>query len=663
MKEIMLTINGRQVEGREGDTVLEVCEANNIYVPTLCHLKGLTDVGACRICVVEVEKERRPVPACTYPAREGLVVQTHNDKLEKYRRLILELMFTERNHLCAQCVASGDCELQSLAYKYQMDNVRYSYSWPARPVDSVSDYIVIDHNRCILCSRCIRTCDELVGVHTLDFGYRGWKDTVVADLNQPLGTSSCISCGACFQVCPTGTIFSKNSAYKGRPQECQKVNSTCPICGVGCRIEALVKDNRLVRIDSPDLTGERGILCHKVRFAALHSKNKRIKAALVRNGRGRLKLLPLGKAIDIVAQKLFALKTQYGGNSIVGIASSQASNDSLKAFKELIGGVIGSELIDTFDGDAYRTIANGINAYEVNEGLDIETSLEEILKADCITVVGANSLETHPVAGSYIARAVRHNKAKLIVIDSSQNAFPYHVTMWLKPRKGKEQLVLDALVKAAMDKSTKRGSRKMKEIAAALKEINVEQNSKRAGIGSDKLLEAAAMLSTAKNSVVVYGEGILKHDNPELVTSLLNLAIVAGSQNRRKPQIISLKPKGNSRGAWDLGIANSSQSVTRSLTSNKIKGLYILLSDDQIDAPELSKLSNKVEFVVIQSAYSPPPKMRANVVLPSPSWAEVSAKYTSLDGLARRTSRLVKSPRGIKTDSQILHEISKRMRK
>jgi predicted molibdopterin-dependent oxidoreductase YjgC len=279
-------------------------------------------------------------------------------------------------------------------------------------------------------------------------------------------------------------------------------------------------------------------------------------------------------------------------------------------------------------------------------------------------VVGANALATHPVAGSYVARAARHNKAKLIVIDSSQNTFPYHTTLWLKPRTGKEQLVLDALVKAVIDKRTKRGSKKIKEIAAALKEINVEQNSKRAGIGSGKLLEAAAMLSNSKHSVVVYGEGILKQNNSGLITSLLNLATVAGTQKRQKPQIISLKPKGNSFGAWNMGIANSSQSVIRSLMNNKIKGLYVLLSDDDhVDASKLAKLGNKLEFLVIQSSYSPPAKMKANVVLPSPSWAEVGARHTALDGLSRRTSRLVKPPRGIKTDSEILHEISKRMRK
>jgi formate dehydrogenase major subunit len=663
MKEITLTINGKQVKGREGDTVLEVCEANNIYVPTLCHLKGLTDVGACRMCVVEIERERRPVPACTYPARDGLVVQTHNEKLEKYRRLILELMFTERNHLCAQCVASGDCELQSLAYKYQMDNVRYPYSWPALPLDSVNDYLVIDHNRCILCGRCIRTCDEIVGVHTLDFGHRGWKDMVVADLNQPLGASSCISCGACFQVCPTGAIFSKNSAYKGKPEECRKVNSICPICGVGCKIEALVKDNRLIRIDSPDLSDKRGILCHKGRFTPLYNKNERVKTALVRNSRGKLEPRPVPEAIDIVTTKLAELKAQYGNNSIAGIASSQASNDSLKAFKEFIAGTIGSDLIDAIDGDAYRTIIKGINDPRAQRDLGIETSLEEILKADCIIVVGANPLESHPVAGSYIARAARRNKATLIIIDPAQNAFPYHATLWLKPKQGNEQLALDVLSKAVIDKGAKRDSTRTNEIAASLKDINVKKSSEQVGIGTDDLLEAADMLSKAKHSVIIYGEGILRHKNPRLITSLLNLAAVTGSQDKEKPRIISLKPKGNSRGAWDMGIANSSQSIIKNLTSNNIKALYLLLSDDYVDASELPNLSTELEFIVIQSSYLSSATSKADVVLPSPIWTEAGEEYITLDGIAKSTSRLVKPSDGIKADADILREISQQMKK
>jgi formate dehydrogenase major subunit len=663
MKEITLTINGKQVKGKEGDTVLEICQANGIDLPTLCHYKGLSNVGACRLCVVEIERERRPVPACTYPARDGLVIQTHNEKLEKYRRLVLELLFTERNHLCAQCVASGDCELQSLAYKYQMDNARYPYSWPALPVDSVNDYLVIDHNRCILCGRCIRTCDEIVGVHTLDFGNRGWKDMVVADLNQSLGKSSCISCGACFQVCPTGAIFSKSSAYKGRPEECQKVSSVCPVCGVGCQIEALIKDDRLVRIDSPDLTDKRGILCHKGRFVPLYRKHERINTALVKNGRGKLESRPLSEAIDIAAKKLAELKARYGDNSIAGIASSQASNESLKAFKEFITVTIGSELIDTLDGDIYRAIIQGTKSYQETAGLNIETSLEEILKADCILVACANPLESHPVAGSYIARAARQNKAKLIIIDPKQNAFDYHTTLWLKPKEGKETLAANVLTKAIINKSTKKDSAQAKKIAASLKNINVKQGSDQTGIGADGLLEAAEMLSKAQHSIIIYGEGILQHRNSGLITALLNLATISGSRSSGKPRIISLKPRGNSRGAWDMGVANPSQSIIKNLTKNGVKALYILLADDYIDASELPNLGKGIELVVVQSSYLSPATSKANVVLPSPIWTEVGGKYGTLDGIVKSTSQLIKPPDGTKTDSEILREISKRINK
>jgi formate dehydrogenase major subunit len=662
MKEITLTIDGKQAKGKEGDTVLDVCEANNIYVPTLCHFKGLTDVGACRMCVVEIERERRPVPACTYPARDGLVVQTQNEKLEKYRRLILELMFTERNHLCAQCVASGDCELQSLAYRYQMDNARYPYSWPSLPLDSAHDYLVIDHNRCILCGRCIRTCDEIVGVHTLDFSYRGWKDMVAADLNQPLGQSTCISCGACFQVCPTGAIFSKRSAYKGKRPESKEVISVCPLCGIGCEIKAFVKNNMLIRIDSADPAKHRGLLCYKGRFGLLSQAHSRIKTPLVRNASGKLESCSFSKAVDIVAKKLVESKVRHGSNSIAGVASSQASSEALKAFKEFLTSTVGSKLIDSLDGDDYRTDIKGISNFQDKADLSVEAPLEEIFEADCVLLAGANPFESHPVAGSYIVRAVRQNKAKLIVLDPTQNTLPDYTTVWLKPKKGKEALALSVLTKAILDKGSKKGSAQAKKIVSSLKGINVKQGSEQAGIGTDDILEAAEMLGKARHSIIIYGEGILQHKNPGLITSLLNLAAITRSQNTGKPRIISLKPRGNSRGVWDMGIANASESVINNLAQNGVKALYLLLADDYVEARELPGLPKGIEFIVAQSSYLSPLVQKANVVLPSPIWTETGGNYTTLDGMPISTSRLINPPDGVKADWETISEISRRFK-
>jgi len=652
MSEIKLLIDGKQVKGQQGDTVLDVCQANKIDLPTLCHFKGLTDVGACRLCLVEIEKERNLVPACTYPAREGQVVSTSTPRLEKYRRLVLELLFTERNHLCAYCVATGDCELQSLAYKYQMDNARYQYSWPTQITDSSHPNIVLDHNRCILCGRCIRTCDEITGAHALDFGKRGWKTNVCADINQPLGESSCISCGGCFQACPTGAIFSKISAYRGRPSECTSVESTCAICGVGCDINGLVKNNRVVRIDSPDMTKPRGLLCEIGRFEPLYEAADRITTPLKRNSKGQLVSCSYEEAFESIAKKLGA------SDAIAGLASGKANSEALKAFADLME-KLGSKLVDTLDGDDCRTVTQGIAKFDAKSGLDIEAKLEDILAADSIVVIGAHPIKTHPVIGSYIMRAASKNKAQLVVIDPLRNPFTFRASVWLKPPEGKKELVVNALGKSVLDHLPAKAAADKSKNAAAFKDIDIKKAGKDLDIDMHDIVKAGEILAGSKNGVIIYGSGILQYKDAALVATILNLASLIGD----KPRVISLKRYGNSRGAWDMGLASAKSTVAADLARGKVKGLYLLLADDLTNVQALADSMKGVEFSVVQASYRSPVTEKADVVLPSLLWTESKGSYTSIDGVSKKTVPMVKANPAIRADADTLKEVAKHLKK
>lgn len=210
---VTLKINDQDVSGREDETILELAHENNIFIPTLCHLEGLTDIGACRLCLVEVKGMSKLVPACAVRPQEGMEVYTESERLKKYRRMVVELLFVEGNHICSVCVANGHCELQNLAVKLGIDHVSLPYRHPHREVDASHARFAFDSNRCVLCTRCVRVCGEVEGAHTWDVRGRGIQACVITDLNQPWGDAeSCTSCGKCVQVCPTGALFVQGNA-------------------------------------------------------------------------------------------------------------------------------------------------------------------------------------------------------------------------------------------------------------------------------------------------------------------------------------------------------------------------------------------------------------------------------------------------------------------
>jgi formate dehydrogenase major subunit len=291
--KINFSIDGKEIFVDEGTTILEAAQQHGIHIPTLCHHNALSNYGGCRMCIVEVDGSPKLAASCVTPVRKGIQVVTSNDYILECRRTILEYVFAERNHNCMFCPQSGDCELQKLAYELQMDHLTVSFSFNKFPTDVTSAYMAIDHNRCILCGRCVRACKEIAGASVLNFQNRGPKSLIGMDLSETREASTCYGCGICVQVCPTGAMVNRyrgHYAVKGHSKDWQQVESVCSRCGLLCPTITYVKDNNLLKIEGK-LTGangrpDRGQLCYKGRFEALKNKRKRLESPMVRDGKG-----------------------------------------------------------------------------------------------------------------------------------------------------------------------------------------------------------------------------------------------------------------------------------------------------------------------------------------------------------------------------------------
>ncbi len=348
----IIVINGNEFEFSPGETIYQVATRNSIYIPTLCHLKNTTGTGQCRICVVEVEGARTLIASCAAPAGPNMVVRTDTPKVIEARRLVLQLMLSSGNHNCAVrvsddqdwnrlqldvnsydktdklCPVWGDCELQHLAYQYQVSGERFPRTKIEYPLEDVNPFIVRDFSRCIKCGKCVQACNEVQVNNAINFGFRGTDTKIIAAEDKPLKDSECVFCGECVQVCPVGALVEKNARYNGRTRETKKVRTTCTYCGVGCQIYLHVKDNRVVKVTGvEDVPPNYGSLCVKGRFAFdFIGSDKRLTTPLIKEN-GQFREATWDEALDLVAKKLADIKEKHGSDSIGLLTSARTTNE------------------------------------------------------------------------------------------------------------------------------------------------------------------------------------------------------------------------------------------------------------------------------------------------------------------------------------------------
>ena len=415
MAKVHVTIDGIDVSVSAGSTILDAAEVAGIDVPVLCDHPALEPLGACRMCLVEVEKQRALQPACTFLVADGMVVHTESTRAVESRRFMLQLLFAERNHYCMYCQMSGSCELQDLAYRYGLDHWEYDRAFPKLPVDASREYFVVDHNRCILCRRCVRACDELVGNRTLGVKDRGSETMIIADTGIPFGESSCVSCGTCLQVCPTGALMDRASAYMGATDEITRVKSRCVACSVGCGVEVIVRENRVIRVEGDwDAEPNHGLLCEVGRFGLLNEKRERVRGPLVKGQQG-LAETSWEEALGEVAAKLKAA----GGRAQV-VLSGFTSTEAAKGVVNTFPGKKTSMAV----GSAAESPAAPIGRCDPLSSLD---EADVLVLVDADLTIGSNS----QVVSFAIKRAVRHRGARLILLYEGENGLdPWAFYKW-----------------------------------------------------------------------------------------------------------------------------------------------------------------------------------------------------------------------------------------
>ncbi len=620
-----ITIDDKKLEVPDGITVLRAAQANGIDIPTLCDHPHLTPYGGCRLCLVEVEGARTLQPSCTLPVSNNMVVKTKTKKVLDARQFVLTLIFSERNHFCPYCqVSGGDCELQNSAYAEGMTHWPLSPNYQPYPMDASHPYIILENNRCILCRRCVRACGELIGNYTLGFEERGAKSILVADTGVPLGESTCISCGACVQVCPTGALIDRWSAYRGKETQVEVTNTVCVACSVGCKVNVLTRNNSLVRIEGDwDAEVNEGVLCEAGRFKPMTVECERIATPLVRKN-GSLKAATWDEALSEVASQF-----KQASDNLAAVVSSRQPLEALYGFKQLFADKLGSNLVTSTEEGLYTADAA---VFAEGKKKAFETDLQALRTAGSVMVVDADLTVNHQVAGFFIKRKLGAG-TNLLVLDKKENGLNKNANKVLKPVSGANTDALKALMAAVVKLGLAKGK-------TDIKAADLDGLAAATGLKTDDYLDAAYVLTSAAEPVIVYQNG-------KELEVLSQLAELVGAK------LISLKGEANS-------LAASQLKLEKALKVNGQKAVFFAIGDDEVSQKALQEFE-KVPFKVVVSTYASALTGMADVVLPATNWLEQEGHYINLEGKVQEARKALTAPEECRTLTQTISALSDKM--
>jgi formate dehydrogenase major subunit len=689
-KLVTLTIDGREITVPEGTSVMRAASLSDVKIPKLCATEQLEAFGSCRMCLVQIEGMKGLPASCTTPVAEGMVVHTQNKQLADIRRGVMELYISDHPLDCLTCPANGHCELQDMAGVVGLREVRYGYEGANHldaPKDESNPYFTFDASKCIVCSRCVRACDEQQGTLALTIQGRGFESKVAASQNESFMDSECVSCGACVQACPTATLSEKSLIEKGQAEH--SITTTCAYCGVGCSFRAEMQGEEVVRmVPNSDGHANHGHSCVKGRFAIGYATHPdRILKPLIRKHiTDPWREVSWEEAIAYAAGELKRIQAKYGRNSIGGITSSRCTNEETYVVQKLVRAGFGNNNVDTCARVCHSPTGYGLkNTLGESAGTQ---NFDSVMQSDVIFVIGANPTDGHPVFASQMKRRLRQG-ARLIVADPRRIDLVRtpHIAadQHLKLRPGTNVALINSLAHVIVTEGLVKEDfvRERCEVESFEKWrefVSLDKNSPEAmqaitGVPAADVRAAARLYATGGNGAIYYGLGVTEHSQGStMVMGIANLAMATGNIGREGVGVNPLRGQNNVQGSCDMGSFPHEFPGYRHVSDDRVralfegewgvslqsepglripnmfeaaldgdfKGLYIEGEDIAQSDPNTQHVTaalTSMECIIVQDLFLNESAKFAHVFLPGSSFLEKDGTFTNAE---RRISRVRK---------------------
>jgi formate dehydrogenase major subunit len=709
---VAFTLNGREVAAAAGETLLDVCRREAIDVPHLCYKDGLDVAGNCRACVVEIAGERVLAPSCCRAPSAGMKVTTDSPRAKASQGMVLELLLSDM----PETAYTRDNEVDQWAAKIGVGKPRFASR--VQPQQDLSHpAIAVNLDACIQCTRCVRACRDEQMNDVIGLAFRGDGEKIVFDMDDPMGASTCVTCGECVQACPTGALMPARNAALAVPDK--QVESVCPYCGVGCQLTYNVKDGKILFVEGRDGPANHGRLCVKGRygFDYAHHPHRLTKPLIRRAGvpkSGDFVMDPervmdvfreatWEEALELAGGKLAAIRDQHGPKSLAGFGSAKGSNEEAYLFQKLVRTGFGSNNVDHC-----TRLCHASSVVALLEGIGsgaVSNPVMDVTKADVVIIIGANPTVNHPVAATWIKNAVRGG-TKLVVLDPRRSELARHAHRYLQFKADTDVALLNAMMhvivaEGLVDKGfVADRTTGYEELRRNVEGYSPEAMAPICGIDADTIRYVARLYATSRASMILWGMGVSQHvHGTDNARCLIALALMTGQIGRDGTGLHPLRGQNNVQGASDAGLIpmmypdyqHVSNPETRArfekawnvapgslddkpgltvvevmhaVLHGDVKGMYVMGENPAMSDPDANHARAALaalDHLVVQDIFLTETCYLADVILPASAFAEKNGSFTNTDRLVQMGRQAIDPPGDARQDLWIIQEIGNRL--